>query len=406
MYSVSNGVDSTIEIFDPVLQNTGRRILNHIKVPPHLRPYFEDFVFYAEYERDVSAVPESILNIPALSSIIHFAWAVGCNVVVGEIDKTYFSGIEKSRRFLKEHPAYKNMSFDSIVSGDVIENDFGGDKAGLLFSGGADSTASYIAHRHQNPQLITIRGIDMPLRWSKFWQRVIDLYGWMNPTTIITNTDEIYSGIHQGYFSRKARIVEGYKPGYSFSVNRLGVCAPLTVVEGINELMMSSTYPAREYGDPAFPWSNNRINFKVDEWLSWANVKVHDVETEYSTTEKIKDLIKPYFEKHGTLLIRSCGHVKLLGPRRHEIFNCTHCDKCQRVIGSLVVSGIDPRTCGFNTTEKTYQTIRTDIERKTWNPLYLKYHWEEVRGYIPDVIEGDFGGSRAFLEWLRDYEFD
>jgi len=395
----------TIEIFGAIVQNDGRKILNRIKTPRFLHPFFKDFSFYAEYEKDISKVPESILNIPALSSIIHFAWAMGCDVSVEKIDKTYLNGIEKARAFLKGHSAFEKLSFDSAVSGNVIENNFDGDKKGLLFSGGADSTASYIAHKHEKPQLITIRGIDMPLSWSAFWHRVVDLYKWMDITTIVSNTDEIYTGAHNNYFGSITKIVEGYMPGYSFSINRLGICAPLTVVDGITDLMMSSTYPTREYGDPRFPWSKDRVNVIINEWLSWGDVKVHDVETEYSTTEKIKDLIKPYFDEYGTLLIRSCGHVRFLGPQSHEVFNCTRCDKCQRVIGSLAVSGIDPRTCGFNTTEKTYQQVRLDIEKKTWNPLYLKYHWEEVKRYIPDTIEEDFGGSQAFLEWLRDYEF-
>jgi len=178
------------------------------------------------------------------------------------------------------------------------------------------------------------------------------------------------------------------------------------VVEGLGELILSSTYPSREYGDERYPWSKDRIGSIIDEYLSWANIWVHDVQQEYSTTEKIRRFIKPYFDEHDPLLIRSCGHKILLNPRRFKVFNCSRCDKCQRVIGSLVVCGVDPSICGFEVNEEIYGKIRNDIETTYWNPIYLKYHWEEVKKYIPDEITEDFNGSRRFLEWLREYEFD
>ena len=395
-----------IKIFAPIIQNGGRRVVNRLQIPPVLKKYFKTLNFYVEYEKDVSGVPESILNIPALSSIIHFAWAIGYDISIGKIDKDYVDGAEKALGFLRDHPVFSKMTYPANIYGTTVENSFGGEKNGLLFSGGVDSTASYIAHRHEAPQLITIRGIDMPLSWGAYWNRVVDLYKERDITTIVTNTEEIYTKLHWHYFTVRARIVEGYMAGYAFSINRLGVCAPLTVTEGIGNLMMSSTYPSREYGDSRFPWSKDRINAIIDEWLSWADVHVHDVEREYSTTEKIKDLIKPYLENHDTPLIRSCGHVGFLEPQKDKVFNCTRCDKCQRVIGSLAVSGIDPRTCGFNTTEETYRTMAYELENNVWNPIYAKYHWSEVKRHLPAVIEDDFGGSRAFLEWLRDYEFD
>ena len=55
---------------------------------------------------------------------------------------------------------------------------------------------------------------------------------------------------------------------------------------------------------------------------------------------------------------------------------------------------------------KTYEKMRRDILQDEWNPIYLKYHFEEVRRMLPPVVEEDFAGSRGFLEWLRGYDFN
>ena len=397
-------VVAEIIIHNASVQDNGKKITNLLEVTPELKPFLKTNLFWVEYDRSIADVPMSILNIPALSTVIHFALAVGVDVIMSEVDSRYLEGIEQTKKLLKYHPGFDGLNLKSTVKANPVENNFPDmDGKGLLFSGGVDSTASYIAHKHEDPALIFIHGIDMPLGWKEYYNRVVEHYKPLNLRTMASNTEEIYGNSLQWFGSK---IMEGYMPGYSFSMNRLGLCAPLTVAEGIGELMMSSTYPSREYGDPNYPWSKNRVNRFIDQYLSWANVDVHDVEEDYTCTDKIVKLIKPHFEEHGPTTIRSCGHVRYLGEVNTTQFNCCQCDKCQRVIGALAACGIDPRTCGFPTTPQTYRKMLFDTSKGVWNPIYLKYHWSEVQPYIPDEIEEDYGGSRQFLEWLRGHRFD
>jgi len=71
-----------IIIHDVIVSKNGRRIDNSFEVDPALRQYFLDYNFYAEYETDISTVPLSILNIPALSTLLHFAVAVGADIEI------------------------------------------------------------------------------------------------------------------------------------------------------------------------------------------------------------------------------------------------------------------------------------------------------------------------------------
>lgn len=397
-----------IRIGDAVLDKGGRRVSNSIEIPPSFSRYFSSLNFYVEYENDVSQVPLSILNIPALSSIIHFAWAIGCDVHIGEADREYLRGLETVRRILSRQLGFEVLDLRSSVEVDKeVENSFEAKGKGLLFSGGVDSTASYIANIHAYPKLITIWGMDVPTDWTDFWDKVTEKYAWMGPLKIKTNSDEIYRlndlwSLGAKRASTKG-LIEGYRPTYSFFVNMLGICAPLTVLEGIGELMFSSTYPSRQYGDPNYPWAWQRASFILAQHFRWGGIRCREVEHEYTTNEKVKYFIKPYFKEQGALTLRSCGHRRLLEKHKLERLNCSECDKCGRVIGMLIVNGVDPNTCGFQATAETYEMIKASIVEKLWNPTYLKYHWQEIQDFIPETIIEDFSGSKRFLEWLRDY---
>jgi len=325
---------------------------------------------------------------------------------MGEIDKDFYEGLEKVRQLFLETPGYEELKFTTVIHAkNVVKNHFKSlPYRGLFFSGGCDSTAAYLKYKGLGLKLIMIWGLDIPTYWPEFWHRVEEQYSHLNCLKIKTNTEDLYN--YEYLWKLGEALPEGYRGGYSFSINTFGVAAPLTIAEGIGDLMLSSTYPFREFGDPQFPWTNRRLNFKVDELLGWANVKTRDVLGQFSTNEKVRLFIRPYLESQGSLFLRSCGHRQKLKATNFKNLNCGICDKCQRVIGMLVVNGIDPAQCGFPIRPETFTNIQRRILRKGWNPMYLKYHWQEIKKAIPKRIRKNFHGSKGFLEWLRNFDLE
>lgn len=393
-----------IIINDAVLSKNGTRIDNRIEVDPYLKQYFADLNFYTEYENDISKVPLSILNIPALSTLLHFAIAVGADIEISEVDGEYLKGATLAQKFLKNCTGFEQLKCNTKINAKPVKNTYIAYDKGMLFSGGSDSTTSYISHIFENPKLIMIWGLDIPTFWPEFWHKIEETYKSVKLYKIKTNSEDIYAT--NNLYTLGSTFPEGYRPTYSFSINALGVCAPLTVIEKIDVLMLSSTYPSRHYHDPNYTWAKNRPSFIVNQFWKWGSTRCLEVDHEYTTNEKIRYFLKPHIKQYGCHpFIRSCGNRKLLLETHLENLNCCLCDKCQRVIGMLIVNDIDPRLCGFQTTGMTYAIMRSDIETKKWNPVYLKYHWQEIQEAIPQKIDRDFGGSKAFLEWMRNYRF-
>jgi len=390
-----------IRITNATLKNKGKTITNYIHVfDERLKKYFKSFHFYAEYDQDVSEVPLGILNIPALSSMIHFAWAVGADIEVEELDETYFNGIKNAREIFSSNPAYKFLSFNSRLHvGKTVKNTFKKTgKTSLLFSGGIDSTASQILRKPD--QLIMIWGLDIPTEWEELWLKIKENYSHLPLTFIKTNTLELHD-LGKLYELGKP-CSAGYYAGYSFSMITFGVCPPATI-ERVDNVMMASTYPIRQYGNPNYPFQNYKPHLLVDNHLGWANIETFDVENDYNRPEKIERIIKPYFEENGPSVLRVCGNLKHLKSREDKnSLNCNQCDKCSEAIAILCNYGIDPNTCGFTVNAETLKQIKEDIIVERFNVHRTRYFWGELKKHID--TKHDLHGSRVFLEWLRGYD--
>ena len=390
-----------IKVQAATLHQNGKRIENYIHVfDKRLRKYFKSFNFYAEYDRDLSNIPVSILNIPALSSILHFAWTVGADVEMDELDETYFNGMKRVKQIYENHPSYKFLSFDSVLKVDkTIKTSYKKqNRSALLFSGGLDSLASYISRKPE--QLIMIWGLDVPTTWTSFWNQVLETYKHLPLTTIKSNTIEIYDQNILRFLGSDCPA--GYNAGYSFSLINFGLCPPATV-ENVDNVMMASTFPIRQYGNPNYPFQNYKPHHLVDNHLGWANIETFDVENDFNRPEKIERFIKPYFEEHGLSTIRVCGNIELLESREDKSkLNCSKCDKCGKAIASLCNYGIDPNKCGFTLDSETFKLIKGEIIGNSFNVDRARYFWGELKKHID--LKHDFYGSQAFLDWLKGYE--
>ena len=128
------------------------RILVRLSCSKNIQKYFMSHSLYVEYDKNIDEVPDSILQIPAVSGIVTLAWLTGADVYVKELDATYLESLQRIRTVMKD--MYPEFPFSEIYVDKIVLNEFNGDGYGLLFSGGLDSVTSYIRHRDKKPSLI------------------------------------------------------------------------------------------------------------------------------------------------------------------------------------------------------------------------------------------------------------
>lgn len=129
----------TIIVKEPKILNN-KLLLFRSSYPKGIGKYFRFDNLVCHYDRKIDNIDASILQIPAIASIITVAWAIGADIYVKKLDETYLESLNKVKSVLKSW--YPEFSFSTkIIVENVVSNRFSNNGYGLLFSGGIDAQA-------------------------------------------------------------------------------------------------------------------------------------------------------------------------------------------------------------------------------------------------------------------------
>jgi len=375
----------------------GTRLLFKLDYSRKLKAYFSSDYFYVEYDEDIDDVDESILYIPVVSALIPFAWATSADIYVRKLDKTFLESLTKVKMVMKKW--WPRLPFSTKVNvEEVILNRSSGIKYGLLFSGGIDSTTSYIRHRDKKPNLIMIHGADVPLSKKEFWRKIKIVYEsfakeeGVDINFIKTNMRQLLNEkLLDAEFGRYGSDLSWWGSFYH-GIALLGLCAPLTIAKHIGILLIASTHTHKF----KYPWGSHPL---IDENISWAGVKVIHDGYNLSRQEKIRYILKRFINDSGRYPpLRVC-----YSQFRH--FNCDRCIKCYRSIIGLTLEGIDPNKCGFNVDSKFFATLKRDfIKGKLKLDDDNFFFFRDIQEHIPEKLDHDLYHSKEFFEWFKDYD--
>jgi len=202
--------------------------------------------FYAKYDVDIQSVDNSILCIPVVSNLITLGWVTGADIFVKELDEIYLKSLNVIKGVMKE--MYPRFPFSSNIYVDrVVSNRFFGKNSMLLFSGGVDSTISYIRHKDEKPNLFVIRGADIPLNMGKLWnnlQKETRMFAdreEIEVNFVETNIQKFINGPLLGLEYGKHLTNFGWWGAIQHGMGLLGLCAPLTAVKSTKSIYIASS---------------------------------------------------------------------------------------------------------------------------------------------------------------------
>jgi hypothetical protein len=76
-----------------------------------------------------------------------------------------------------------------------------------------------------------------------------------------------------------------------------------------------------------------------------------------------------------------------------------------RTIAGLLVEGIDPNRCNFETDPTTFKLIKDYFQKGIIRlPEEQFLMWRDIQNHIPDHLDDQIPGSRELLNWLRGYD--
>lgn len=371
---------------------------SEISHSPELQRFFSDEDFLAEYSVDVDDVPESILTIPVLAQVCPVAWFQGADVYVDTVDADFYESLQTVKRVLLDmYPDL--MQGGDVYSRDVVESDHGSefDRSGLLFTGGIDSTFSFIRHRDEDPALININGWALRNDEHEKWSQ---MKNYLEEFSDRNGVEDLYIRYNMLSFLRNAMLIaycDPYVLGAWYSsighgLGLLGLCAPLAHSTGISNLYMAATH----WEGAAFPWGSRP---SIVENMAWDGTENHHDGYEYSRHERIEVIARYIEEEDPNLTLLTCSN---------EISeNCGYCEKCCRTAIAMLVAGVDPNEHGLHLSSETFDRVRSQLETGKWKlSANKRLYWRDLQSHVPSRVDSTVDGADEFFEWLREADFE
>jgi hypothetical protein len=397
--------DRYIRIKEPKIFED-RIIMFELACSKEVEKYLSSNKLYIEYEKSIGKLDHSVLYIPAVSSIITVAWAVGADVYVEKLDQEYLRSLSEIKPVMRHW--YPDFSFSTkIDTENVVANKFCTDRYGLLFTCGVDSVTSYIKHKHKKPDLIKVWGQDVPFDDEKNWkkvQKMLTEFSNRNGAKIHVIRSNIPRITNKQVLHREFGL--DWWQNVCHGLVLTGLSAPLTCVRGIGTLYIASG--GSKVVD-IIPWGSSPL---IDNKITWAGVKIVHDDYEASRQQKIRYFLRDYLKDKSHIFLKVCNDTKLPAS------NCGSCEKCLRTITELVIEGIDPNKCGFkNVDSKTLDFIKKSFIKKSFfarewiierrAELYARIadfsFWKDAQDHMPNATENSLQWSKEFLEWFRTF---
>jgi 7-cyano-7-deazaguanine synthase in queuosine biosynthesis len=397
-----------IKIEDLSLQKN--RILVRLSCSKNIQKYLMSNTLYIEYDKNIDEVPDSILQIPAVSGIVTLAWLTGADVYVKELDAAYLDSLQRIRIAMKG--MYPEFPFSEIYVDKIVLNEFNNEGYGLLFSGGLDSVTSYIRHRDKKPSLIHCF-----VRERQFKTNINHLINFSKEedVTIEVIKTNIYDILHALLISTQFGI--DWWPNVAHAIVLTGLSAPLAQKSDIGTLLIASSH-TQEFG---YPWGTDP---SIANNIRWADVHVVHDGYGLSRQQKIRHVLKNYIAgPDGDKVLKvltvefACESSAACG-KCAKCVSSDGCIKCLRNIAGLALEGIDPKLCGFNVDLETFEfikqnfignnCIKSKILIRTETNILGKadqlFFWKDIQKQIPEAIEYDLYDSKKFFQWFKNFD--
>ena len=350
---------------------------------------------YVRYSEDVSEVPESILVVPLLTTLCPLAWITGTRISVETVDAAFLDSLsDLQRAYAEQYPdapfeRVDPIEYDSVVNTGSTGSDGG---AGVLFTGGVDSTTTYLNRRERKPHLITVRkeGETRENTWAKR-TRMIDAFAAENGLTAHTVETNVKSLVDKFAVNLRYRhlLNDSWDRTMFFGIGYPGFTAPITYTEGLTDVYQSADYMPHE----RFP---NSAQPRLVDALRWSGTTVESDAVGMTRQEKIELIGEQFAGRETAWEISSCDEGG------EDSLSCNRCGTCLHTITGFLVAGYDPEEFGFAVEEGTFDRIRSHVEGERFTADSVKARfWMEMQDCVdPDRVDLPYDGVNEFLEWF------
>tara|TARA_R110002074_G_scaffold362950_1_gene536084 strand:+ start:69 stop:1349 length:1281 start_codon:yes stop_codon:yes gene_type:complete len=370
--------------------NEGRKIVYDYSYDNKIKAYFNlKNPFYVLYDQDVSQTPLSLAVIPLLANIMPIAWFANFDVIIDEIDETFYNSLKELKaQFEKHHPKIKNKG--NLICKKLVRNKCNGTNSMLLFSGGLDSFESLTRNYNKDPYLVSIHGADVEIKDKKRWHQFKEFN---EKEPIINNSKLTYieSNLRDFYTYKVNLLVNNISwwGEIQHGMALLGVLAPLSYLLQVSDIFIASSNTK----EVDFSWGSRP---EIDENMTWADLKIKHDGYHLRRPEKIVNVINFAKKNNETINLRVCYSELRNGA------NCNTCAKCQRTMFGIILADDNPEKYGFIVPNNFYELLLSNFKKNVQMSTGLKYEWwclqEKAKEHNPFFVISNQDKESAFIK--------
>ncbi|GAB3036017.1 hypothetical protein [Natronobiforma cellulositropha] len=369
---------------------TGTDLECSITVTPDLERFVSGEPFRASYDVPIEDVPEGVLVVPLLAQLAPVAWATGADIYVPTVDARFARALEDVKASLLS--MYDFLEGGSLHARDLVEVPaHDGGESGLLFTGGVDSTCSYVRHRDEEPTLISVRGWTVSTdaaddeKWDALRSRVTGFADERDLETAFVESNMLSFLEHFVLLAHFKRFVDGaWYSSVGHGLGLLGLCAPMAYACGMGSLYVGATH----WEGIDLEWGSRP---DIDDYVAWAGTRCHHDAYDLTRQERL-DTIADYVRTDAPDLQLQTCNVQMDG-------NCGRCEKCYRTAVGLRLAGLEPTAHGY--AEVDYDDLRRSFERGAWVlGEDERYMWADIRERVRETTPAS-PAEREFFAWLE-----
>ena len=338
-----------------------------------LSRFFTGKPFQIEFAFDIENVPDAVLAIPFVCSVLPIAWVTDAELHISELDESFYSCIPNVKagyeNMFPETPFRGALKIGKVISCKKIDST---ETCAMLFSGGADSVDTLYRHLEESPALLSVWGSDIKYDNPKGWA---PLQHMLQETS--SHFGLQYSVFHSTFraFDSEAELTRAFGSqlqdnwwhGVKHGLALLGHAAPYAYMYNCKYLYIASTNCAE---DGVLRCASNH---SIDNHVRFASCSVIHDGFDYSRQEKIRNIVQYATAHNDYFPLHVCWETQT-GK------NCCHCEKCFRTIIAIIAEGGDPAKFGFPDYEKHLPELENVLKKS--HPDTLKRFWPHIQKRI------------------------
>lgn len=359
---------------------------------------------FAQYDRCIERVPESILVIPFLGNVMQIAWLTDAEVYVDNVDSEFYHSLTRLRNAYQR--MYPNCPLGGKLFAECQDNgEYSSVISAQMFTGGMDAVTTFIRHADESPLLI--------LEYGFYQEKLVEQGTYSNDAKSERNfvsdrdaatkfaqahgTNATFIRANYGTFINAAALDKRYAGlmgdnfwhGLHHAMAILGAAAPVAYLEKIQTLYIASSFSVgNTYPCASDPTTDNEFRFA-------GTSVVHDG---YEMTDQDKARAVVAYQKKAN----TCLPLRVCSWNDH---NCCACEKCLRRMLQINAEGGNPRNFGFAYGESVLDTTKAYLRKEVQfftNKNIDK--WRRIITRMGENYDGLF--EKEVYDHLKDFDFE